>query len=61
MSKSSTNNNSTCSLDFRKDIVDIYQATAIEEHNDIQLTGAGMLLIALVRGGDYSTVRIFSY
>lgn len=36
----------------------VYNAQAILDHPEIRLSQAGMILIALLAGGDYDKVRI---
>jgi hypothetical protein len=40
--------------------VTIFTETAIQTKQEVQLTQGGMLLMALLGGGDYDTVRIAS-
>ena len=48
------------SFDIKKDgdTVTFFTETAIQTKREVQLTQGGMLLIALLGGGDYDTVRI---
>jgi holliday junction resolvase YEN1 len=38
------------------DMVAIYTAKSISEHSDVSLTEGGMILFALLAGGDYDQV-----
>ena len=44
-----------------KDRVQLYTADAVARHGDVSLTAGGMVLVAVLSGGDYSKVRVLHY
>jgi hypothetical protein len=56
----SSDNHLFLSFDIKKDgdNVTVFTETAIQTKREVQLTQGGMLLMALLAGGDYNTVCV---